>query len=648
MPILPAALTDSGAGANHGLLRGPRTRVFLPFTEPAGVDPSDLAGSLDDLRLDTGLAAPGRAADPTWTGRGLTFTAADLQGLVAADLSDGDSLLQRDATIQVLLVFDATNATGPATIICRGLGSSLAEYYGWGLEIEESAGVVEIRWLWQTTAGTVATVGAGTYQHPGDAAELLITATRRWVSTTEVVCRYYVGAQLVAEVTSTDGSISGGTTGHTSVGARKFGGSWVAPFSGTIDQIAVSDYEMSGEEVRATWERMTVHQPNGVVALRALEPPGAPWSRDPSSDIGRLLTATGQAVGLAAARAEELRQNWLPHRAYADNIGEWERLVGLPQDARVSLDARRLRVVAQLSRDNGYAPAQIRQALSGPLGLAAADVEIDEFGPTWSDGFATLEAERWHVEPAAAAWSIAAGALQVSRALGDDLRAVPEYWSPCHVRASVDSHVDLVVQVKLATFWAALPANTIVGLFLYNRRSNDALWFGVANDGGTRKVGWRQYKAGVLSALNVLSSPATDAAHYLRIRKLSATGAAFYELQWSTVSFDASTGSVQTISTGLTEPEHVGAAAMSTDAALGAALVATFDDFLTRAPRSRRGFYWYAFRDPGLPGSADLLGANATVKTIKPAHTHAYAIRSRSLLCDDDASVCDGGPLGGL
>jgi hypothetical protein len=625
-----------------------RTVILLPFSEPDGVAPSDRQGTLDDLAITTGLARPDRVTDPSWTNGGHTYVQADLDGWLAADTADGVSVLQRDVTIQVLLAFDLTNATGPACVICRGIDGSADEYYPWGLELAEQAGnpgFVEIRWLWMDSAGTLADVLPGVYQHPGDTAEILLTATRRWVATDAVVCRYYVNDVLLAEVETDAGDIGGGTTGHTSVGARKEAGTWGNGFSGVIDQVKVTDYEMSGEEVAALWQRMTVHQPNGVVTLRALAPPGAPWSRDPSSDIGKLITVAGQGLGLAAARAEELRQNALPHRAYADTIAPWERLVGLPQNERTALDTRRARVVAQLSRDNGYAPPLVQQALSGPFDLDPADVELLEFGPTVTDGFATLEEERWHLEPAAGAWSIVAGELQLFRAGGSNLLfSAAAGWNPCHARLPIEDATGMAIGAKM-TFWGGLPPFTMAGLSLYERVSQDALFFGVRFSGGAHKIGWQAVVAGVAVAWTNLDD-ATNAPWWFRILRDAAAGAGRYKLQYSATGFDAMT-SVD-VNVGIANPNNAGLGAVSSVTPTGADLTVTFDDFFARVPLSQRGFHWYAYRDPGLPGAVDLLGANTTVRTLKPAHTHAYAVTSRSLLCDSDASVCDGGPMGGL
>jgi hypothetical protein len=625
-----------------------RTVLYLPFAEPAGVAPSDRKGTLEDLTTVTGLARPTRTME-TFTGGGHAYVQADLNGWQAADADDGDSLLQRDVTIQALVIFDKTHAADPACLVCRGLDGSASEYYGWGLELaDQGGGLVEMRWLWMTSAGVLAAVIPGVYEHPGDTAEILLTATRRWESTTRVVCRYFANATLLAEVVSADGDIGGGTTGHTSVGARKAGGVWGNGWSGVIDQLKVTDYEMSPEEVAAVYERMTVHQPNGVIMLRALEPPGVPWSQDLSSDMGKLLTAAGQGLGMAAAAAEELRANALPDRAYADLIGRWEGLVGLPQNARTPLDTRRALVVHRLAEENGYAVPLVQQALAAPFDLDAGDVEILEFTPTIEDGFATLELERWHLEPVSGAnWSIVGGELQLAVAAPANMRFDNVGgWHPYHARTPVDVATAMIAQVKV-TFWGGVPANVTAGLFLYHHGTHDALWFGPRFEGGVHKIVWQATVGGVAGAVHVLVNPASNAAYYLRARKVDAAGASHWTLEWNTTGFaDAMTST--TVATGIHAPNYVGVAAMDTAGGTGSDLAVTFDDFLARLPRGRRAFHWYALRDPGLPGSPDMLGANAVVRTIKPAHTYGAAIQSRSLLCDDTASGCDRGPMGGL
>ncbi len=114
---------------------------------------------------------------------------------------------------------------GTGTIGARGKGTSSAEYTGAGLEVRAvnaAASVGELAWLWQTSTGELRRQVGALFSAP-PSGYLLLTATRRWISTTRVVLRYYVGGTLIGEVESTDGDIGGGTTGTTTIGGRYAG-----------------------------------------------------------------------------------------------------------------------------------------------------------------------------------------------------------------------------------------------------------------------------------------------------------------------------------------------------------------------------------------------------------------------------------------
>lgn len=644
--VAAAVLSDPVPG-NLGLLADADTVVLLPFTEPDTIPCSDLAGVLEDL-AEPALGVQSTADATVAWASSVSRYFESTGGLSAGDKAGKSSLLTRDVSIQAIIAIDHSNGQGAANtwLALRGTdvytAAGATEYTAYGLKMQidpslAGAGEVKVAWTWQDLAGVIFldTYASFTAQH-GEF--FLLTCTRRWVSTTSVVVRYYVGDQLLVERTVVSGEIGGATTGSFLVGPNWFG--W-------LDELKVVEREMSAEEIRATWARIVTHQPGGVAALRGLAPPGVPWSRSESSDVARLLKAAGQAVGYATAKAHELRETFLPAAAYRDVLARWERLVGLQSRAQVALDTRRARVVSRLERDNGYSPPKIKDVLSTPFALTVADIELLEFAPTITDDFAALNDERWRAEPAAA-WSIVAGELQLNVAAAADMRFDPaSYFRPYHCRTPVDVDDDLVAQVKLSTYWAALPSTAIVGLFLADRAATEAFWFGVKNDGGTRKLGYVSLKDGVLGAFQTLANPSSDVAYYLRVTKLSASGLGWWRLSWSTTSFAA--GASTTDVSGLIDyARDVGVAGMATATALASGLTATFDDFLVRAPQSRRAFHWYAYRDPGLPGDHDMLTANRLVDTLKPAHTDAAAITSKSVLCDDVDAGCDLSPLGGV
>jgi hypothetical protein len=626
---------------NIGLIADDDTVVLVPFTEPDDLHPSDTAGTLEDFTRFTGSS---EADDSVAWASAVSQLFHGTFGIRSTDKADESSLLTRDVSIQMILAVDHTNGFGTADawLVLRGedplTSAGATEYCAYGLKMQIDpgaalAGEVRLAWTWQDLSGVtfLDTYEAFTAPH---GQLFLLTCTRRWVSTTSVVLRYYIGDKLLAEREVADGEIGGATTGSFRIGAGWFG--W-------IDDLKIVDREMSHDEIRTTWARLVKHQPDGVVGLLGQAPPGAVWAKSDGSDAGRLFKAAGQAIGYAASKAHELRETFLPDAAYKDTIGRWEKLVGLQRREQLALDTRRARVVTRLQVENGYSVPKVKAVLATPFDVDAADVNIIEFSPTIEDDFTTLETERWHVE--GAGWSIASGELELDLAAGADLRwdAMPP--APDHVRMVLDngdSPVGVIARVKLSTYWAALPANAIVGLFLYNFRTNDALWFGVKNVGGVRQLGYVTAIAGVLGSFTAIVNPSTDAAYYLTARKTELG----YILKYSTISFMV--GPEVPLIGGPPEPEYAGVGAMCTDATTAAQLTATFDDFLARMPNGKRAFHWYAYRDPGDPGSPDMEDAERIVQRIKPAHTEAAAVLSLSLLCDNDTGLCDHTPLGGL
>lgn len=626
--------------------------LLLHLDEPDGVQPADSEGHLGGLAVQAGIVAPPSVS--TWSGKGKSFTQAGTTGLFAADLVAGETLTIRDVTIRAIVALTLTGAAGPQTIISRGLHDGTAnEPYAYGLEVEEQAGhpgFVEVRLFWEDSAGAIHTQPPGVFQHLGDGKYFLLTATRRWEATNRVITRYYVGDELIAEVTTTDGDIAGATTSHTSLGARKNGGAWGRYLNGVIDELEVLDVELSHEEIREGWRRLAVHQPAGVQMFTGLMPPGAPWYKDPGNNVGRGVRIAGEALGAGVARIEELRALWLPDACTLDNVGRWEALCGLTPRPRDSLDVRRARIVGFLSRDQGFSKPALQVAFAEPMGLAASDVQILEFSNTMTDGFAALAAERWWTGEAGV-WSIVAGELKIHAVNGTDLR-----WDPTRATSWVitpmaqDAGKPFIAQVKLSTYWASLPTNTMVGLFLFSYQSGSAIWFGVKDVGGVRKVGYHTYQNGVLGAFVTLVTPSLDQAYWLRVLPPTAPigGVGSYKLGWSTTG--PTTGfAEQQVVTGISDLAWAGVAAMSTAAAMGSDLNATFDDFVLRSIDGDRPFVWYAFRDPALPGNCDLAGTEQLALKLRPAHTYAGATESKSVLCDDlRDGLCDHGPMGGL
>lgn len=650
------ALLDDVPG-NIGLLADAAEVVRLRLTEPDGVMPSDAAGGLLDLAPPSAHVAP--VSVDSWTGKGREFDGATT-ALIAVDVAGADTLATRDASIVALLSLDLASASGPMTVYCRGIGGSAAEYYGFGLELENQGGgnhgLIDVRLFWSTVAGTLKTQSAGTFQWPGDGVPFLLTATREWVSSTEVVVRYYVDDQLVAEIDSTDGDIGGGTTGTTSIGARRTTGTWGRYFAGVLDEVQVLDRALCAEEVATLWARLAVHQPAGVERFKSLAPPGAPWFADRGSRIARLGKSVGQGLGVSAAKTDEIARTFLPDKSSAAAIERWEDVLGLAARPADRLQTRRDRVVAMLQRENGYGTAQVRAALATPFDQDAASVDMIEFSTTVEDGFATLEEERWHVEPAAR-WSVGGGLLLLAADGADDARLpgsccarTPLYTaSGGRPERQEAARLGYVAQVAMRDYDTANPGDALAGLMLYSFADREAVWFGIWDNAGQYDLAYATYFDGVLSAfVEVEANVDESAIAYLRIRADAET-ANLLTLEWAIGGAGfaslSNTLAVDLSASGFA-PDYVGVGAVTAATTFGADLEVGFDDFLVRSPNGERAFHWYAMQDG--TGNPDMIGAQRLVERLKPAHTHAAAITSLSLLCDDPASGCDRGPLGGI
>lgn len=119
-------------------------------------------------------------------------------------------------------------------------------------------------------------------------------------------------------------------------------------------------------------------------ALAALLPTGAAWSRDPASVLMQLLAALAAELARVDLRASQLLAETDP-AATAELLGDWERVVGLPDPCVTqaqTIAERRRALEGRLTAVGGQSIAFF-VALAARLGYS---VTIDEFA---SSGAAT-------------------------------------------------------------------------------------------------------------------------------------------------------------------------------------------------------------------------------------------------------------------
>lgn len=584
-----------------------------------------------------------------FTGNGRSFDGAS--AFQAVDADDGDTLLTRDATIQAIVKITDLDGTWPRVLYCRGLGDGTdSERYSLGLELDRldvpaSPPHLVMRLFWMDSAGDLKTQEGGVFVHEDESRYLLLTASRRWDSSEAVACRYYVNEILVGDVTSVDGDIAGDTTGTTTIGCRFASDDPERFYVGVIDQLKVNNYEMPGSEVEAVWARLTTYQDIGHRLFATRVPPGSNWAT-PGTYFEKMGRIAGSILGYAMAKVEELRENFLPARAYSDILRRWERTYRIPTKAREPLDDRRERVLAVAGRTNGYAIPNVKEVLAEPLDLAEDDIEILEYTNQIDEPFDELRETRWLTElaePAEMSFTAAGGELVMTcSAAAAGCRWDATHREHCRTIMSLASGAGaLIVEAKL-TDLDAYGDGVIAAILLMNYRTADSLWLGVKDEGGVLKVGYTKFMGGTLSAFVALENPAPGTPIYFRIRR-DPDSQDDFALQWSD---DAVTYASQTVTLAGFAPEFFGFAFHSTGAMPGD-VSAKWDNARVITPEGDRPFHWFAFRDPDLDGTPNLNLANAVARRVTPAHAHGAAIISTSVICGDPIKgICGRGPMG--
>lgn len=624
--------------------------AFLRFDETdTAIPPKDAAGAVNDLLPFTGGAIP-VVADGA-CGRARVFDPTLLTGFISTDLAGQSSLVTRDCTIQAILRIDAVgqNSYGqPGTIVARGIGGSTAQNCSYALEVtivNPAAFLCSMRWVWHDTSGTqkIQTGAQFSLAQPGTGFTLL-TATRRWVSPTSVLLRYYIGDVLLGEVASADGSIGGGTPGKFLVGCRPQGAqnNFLA---GAIDELMVLDREITREEIEATWLRITRYQPLGYQLLREMHDPGFPLPTDPGSNVQRDLRLIGNSLGFAAAKMEDIRQNILPQHAYGSVLEDWEEVVRSTPAPSQDVDTRRSRVLARIRQRRGCTIPGLEDSLVGLLGGAdVSDLQFLAFSNDVASDFTTIDPLRWDTAPSTSAISVVSGAASFQPGVGSffmDGATWPPTW--IRMRQTVGGNGKQAHQlVKLV--WTTPQAQAEAGIYFENAITRDYLLLGLRDVGGSFRVETESFIAGVSQGVvQQAIIGANPAAIWLHLYQTTTDGT--WQAAWSTTS--PTTG--YTVSGSITHPTaaYWGGCYLRGISVLGAGPRADFDDHVMRSPFGGRPFNAYVFLDRALGFKPDIAGADAVISSIRHAFTHAAFITSRSMLTDDIDSGCGLVPCGG-
>lgn len=624
--------------------------LLARFDEIETDQPSvDDAGNLAEL-VQTGAAMP-EIVDAV-VGRGRRFVSADADGLFAVDVAGGSTLVTRNCSIQTIMSWDidAAAAYGAAqTIYARGKGTAAAEYVGAGLElrvVNAALRIGELRWIWHTVAGVLKTQVGGHFQVPPDG-YLMLTATRRWVSSGRVVLRHYLGDALLSEIESVDGDIGGGTTGTTQIGTRYTGAAYGRFLDGTIDELRVVDEVLTAEEVVATWRRITVEQPRGYQLIREMHDPGFPISDDPGSDVQKETRQWGHALGYAAAQAENVRENIMPDRAYGRPLELWETTTKQSPKPSDDVDKRRLRVVGRIRQKRGVSIPGIGDALAELLDTDPASLEVFAFDQTTVDTWETLNALRWRHDPAAN-WTIVANHLRVQSA-GD--RSAFLAWRTSTMSIGGNGRGAAILSKLTPT---TIQTQGEVGIFFANYIDDNAVLFGLRNDAGTYRLVREVVTHGTPQGATNLAAPGLVPVWLVLDHNPDDIAGTPFRARWSTVSADGP-WTEALFNGGLLDGSNTAGGAFHwagfysrTFSAAAANTDVAIDDTHVRAPYGDRPFRFYVLRDPADPGAPDYDGANAVLRGLRQAFTDGRVVRTMTALYDDDDTTYDGPPMGGV
>lgn len=614
--------------------------ILLRFDEGlATTPPKDAAGSVADMGITGTLTRPAVVAGAI--GRARSFAPASLTGLVAKDLVPGSTLLTRDLTIQVILQLNtaAQHATGDVGIvIARGLGTTSAEGVSFALELFVQDAPSS---TWTMRISGVDDPDPVQFTAP--AGFTMLTATRRWISPTSILYRYYIGDVFLGEVLDGNGDVGGGTTGTMQVGTQFSAGAFGMFFAGAIDELLVLDHEITHEEIEATWLRIVRYQPRGVKLFTELHDPGFPMPTDPASDAQLETRMIGMALGYAAAAAENMRANTLPIRAYGPVLDDWETVVQPSKQPLHDVDTRRSRILAKIPQRQGSSPTGLATALEPLLGGAPPSaLQFLAYDNTITEPFATIDPLRWDVTPAAS-WTAAGGGARSSPAAGNyQFTGALQNWLYVQTPVGGDGkQAHLLSKVVMTTAVTALEA----GIFFGQRAANNFLLLGLRDTAGVFAIVTESFIANVSQGVVVQATlGGNPAALWLHLFQTTVDGT--WTAAWSTTSGTAGF----TLSTGITHPtvaQWGGLYVRSIGGATAGAGQIDADDLVLRAPFGHRPLNAYVLLDSALGFSPDVDAAHDIIQTIKHAFVNGTFITRPKFLLDDPQSGLDRGPLGG-
>jgi hypothetical protein len=183
----------------------PDTVCLFHFDEEDGVQPSDAAGNVVDLKPPGGMSAPLRVDGIV----GMAREWATGRGLAGRELVPDATRLRRSMTIEALVYL---TGDGLRTICQRGDGASAGETVLFGLRVSTVGNVGTVTMFWDGGS-----VPSATFVLAPDR-WVNLAAVRRWSTEDLIEVDYYADGEPIGTVTATGGSVGDGENGTLTIG----------------------------------------------------------------------------------------------------------------------------------------------------------------------------------------------------------------------------------------------------------------------------------------------------------------------------------------------------------------------------------------------------------------------------------------------
>lgn len=639
-------------------ITGSPTLLYRLNEQTPSVFPSDAQGNLEDLEAQGPNSRP-LIQDGALTGFARIFSGSVPTGLEVVD-TESNLNLTRSVTVHTIIDWDLASQTSPGVLCALGFrDSSPGEDLQFWVQLEQGSGanVGKITMRWENTAGTLISNAGGEFFVPSAGGPLLLTCVREWRSPTDVVVRYYGNGVFIDRNNSTDGDIGGAAGATFLMGVAGDGaGGYTNYLEGTVDQLAVYDFAMTAEEIRQIYRRVALHPTQQYESIKSLLPKDV-WSLDPSSTVQRELFVEAQLYAQVASKIAEMREDFLPDRAWSF-LERWETVLGLLPNPHDTLATRRNRLLSALRTVEGYSIQGVQNALAAAFELESTQVQVCENSHTLTETFLSASGVPDTMFQVPGNGAIAVNVSDRLEMTNSGLDADWHTDGTTYVQVEIDRDEDAAdpslgaqVNVAIREGGGTGLSQTVAAIMFMNKVDNTALVVGVTEEPGARTL--VRYEFDTSSDNGATAITVLDAAFPLgAFVDVKYIGSGQFEISrgGTTLATRDDLTLLETHTTTLlTEPSSMLLALIEhpTELAAGASDAGEFEDFRLYTPNGLGVYTWYAYRDPLLTGDADIPGAQVIIDRIKPAHTRGFATQTKALLCDDEFSLCDEGPLGG-